>query len=495
MRCGFWPLIYSWEYPFSSQSFPSDNTAGVLSRTFKVKKISNSLTYKIASSCVCTSPLAVMTIVGLHDLVKISISASLKSFLLIMCIDAPESSTNFRSSSLRFDAGRHLFSEGDKNVALSCSFNFNTLLTSFHAASRAPCSCHSVSSWDRFLTFWSVGATLMRITWANISERRICASNFRVTCNSLCEFHTLDWLPHVCALPENRLRRRHVLKYATQLPCIRWSTLRWLLSQLLITPLIMFPRSIVTLVSNRSSFLPIIFLQSHCTFVIIILRLCRLFINLTVCLWALFPKPTTTLRLVEHSGGCYCKFLRGNPCRAIETFYHWDSFLWDFGFSMLFAHSAAWKKFRNGFGCVTFPRLLISWRKLQLSPFTHCPLVSHSQQSPRILCTRCFVPWFLTTAFFSKFPLMIPKFLFWTSCSILLFTIVFNLWESGPNFFWWVSRSYNFEYGLEFLRLSYSYFVQSSQDVIKWDFRHRQWNSVPLWVEFLNIVISKNNSK
>ena len=37
--------------PFSSQSFPSDNTAGVLSRTFRVKNISYSLTYTIASSC------------------------------------------------------------------------------------------------------------------------------------------------------------------------------------------------------------------------------------------------------------------------------------------------------------------------------------------------------------------------------------------------------------------------------------------------------------
>ena len=87
-----------------------------------------------------------MTIVGLHDFVKVSISASLKSFLLIICIDAPESTTISRSSGLRFDAGRHLFSEGEKNVALSCSFNFYTLLASFHAASRAPCSCHSVSS-------------------------------------------------------------------------------------------------------------------------------------------------------------------------------------------------------------------------------------------------------------------------------------------------------------------------------------------------------------
>ena len=40
-----------------------------------------------------------------------------------MCIDAPESTTNSLSSGLRVDAGRHLFSEGEKNVALWCSFN------------------------------------------------------------------------------------------------------------------------------------------------------------------------------------------------------------------------------------------------------------------------------------------------------------------------------------------------------------------------------------
>ena len=60
-----------------------------------------------------------------------------KSFLLIICIDAPESTTNSRSSSLRVDAGKHQFSEGEKNVALSCSLNFNTFLVSFHSASRA----------------------------------------------------------------------------------------------------------------------------------------------------------------------------------------------------------------------------------------------------------------------------------------------------------------------------------------------------------------------
>ena len=98
-----------------------------------------------------------MTIVGLHDFVKVSISQEFKSFLLIICIDAPESTTNSRSSGLRFGAGRHLFYEGEKNVALSCSFNLNTLLASFHAASRAPCSCHSVSSWDRSSNFGALG--------------------------------------------------------------------------------------------------------------------------------------------------------------------------------------------------------------------------------------------------------------------------------------------------------------------------------------------------
>ena len=97
MRCGFWPLIHSQEYPFSSQSFSSDNTAGVFSRTFIVNIFSNSLTYTVASSCVCTFLLAVMTIAGLHDFVKVSTSASLKSFLLIICIDAPESTTNSHS--------------------------------------------------------------------------------------------------------------------------------------------------------------------------------------------------------------------------------------------------------------------------------------------------------------------------------------------------------------------------------------------------------------
>ena len=73
---------------------------------------------------------------GLHDFVKVSISAELKSFLLIMCIDALESTANSRSSGLRVDgAGRHQFSEGEKNAVfifspfiLGCFWPASTLL-------------------------------------------------------------------------------------------------------------------------------------------------------------------------------------------------------------------------------------------------------------------------------------------------------------------------------------------------------------------------------
>ena len=84
-----------------------------------VKNISNSLTYTmwpLHASALLHWP--IMATVGLHDFVKVSISVEFKSFLLIMCIDAPESTTNARSSGIRFDAGKHLFCEGEKNAAL-----------------------------------------------------------------------------------------------------------------------------------------------------------------------------------------------------------------------------------------------------------------------------------------------------------------------------------------------------------------------------------------
>ena len=193
----------------------------------------------------------------------------------------------------------------------------------------------------------------------------------------------------------------------------------------------------MTSIGDRFSSLPItLFQHSHSTFVIIRFRpFRRLFINLTMCERALLPKPTTTLGLVVQAlwrVPFFTEWVIASSSKVILARPSWHSttgafYLWNFGSSMVFAHSTAWKNSETDLMVNFFPRLFISWRKLQLSPFTHCTLVSHCQQSPRILCTSCFVPWFLTKAFFSKFQFMLPKFLFRISCSILLFTIVFNL--------------------------------------------------------------------
>ena len=61
-------------------------------------KRSRSYTYTCASSYVWTSPLAVTTVVGVLDLCRVSNSSEFKTFLLSMCTDAPESTTNSRFS-------------------------------------------------------------------------------------------------------------------------------------------------------------------------------------------------------------------------------------------------------------------------------------------------------------------------------------------------------------------------------------------------------------
>ena len=54
----------------------------------------------------------------------------------------------------------------------------------------------------------------------------------------------------------------------------------------------------------------------------------------------------------------WCKFLWGNPCRAIETFYHWD--LLPLGLRVLdaFLSFCCMKEFGDGFGCVNFARFI-----------------------------------------------------------------------------------------------------------------------------------------
>ena len=174
--------------------------------------------------------------------------------------------------------------------------------------------------------------------------------------------------------------------------------------------------------------------HGYCTLVSILFGpLSRLFINLTMCIRALFPKCATTLGLVEQAFWRvpffhrmnWCKFLWGNPCWAIE---HSTTGTLSSGLRILdaFLSFCCMNELGEGFGCVDFARILISCRKLQLFLLEHCPLASHCQQSPRILCPRCFVIWFLIRAFYNFH--FRHQNSYRTSCSIHLFTIVLTLW-------------------------------------------------------------------
>ena len=98
VRWGFWPLAHSEACQCSSQSLPNDKTASASSSSCTVTNRLGLWTNTCASSWVCTYPLAVNTTAGFLDLFTVPISSELKSFLLSMCIDAPGSTTNSRSS-------------------------------------------------------------------------------------------------------------------------------------------------------------------------------------------------------------------------------------------------------------------------------------------------------------------------------------------------------------------------------------------------------------
>ena len=180
-------------------------------------------------------------------------------FLLIMCIDTPESTTNSRSSGLRVDAGKHLFSEGEKNVAPSCSLNFNTLLASIHAASWAPCSCHSVSSWDRSSNFGALGLR----SWSSPGHMYPSEGFWSriLVWRAIAFVNFTRWIGFRMSVPFQRIDFDGVMSWNTQPNCRASDDRRSddFCPNFLSLP--RFPRSIVTLVSNWSSFLPVTFLQ------------------------------------------------------------------------------------------------------------------------------------------------------------------------------------------------------------------------------------------
>ena len=177
------------------------------------------------------------------------------------------------------DAGRHLFSGDEKNAAFSCSFNLNTLLASFHAASRAPCSCHSVSSWGPILKFWSVGAALMKFHLGKYIRSEGFWSRILVW-RAKAFLNFTRWIVFGMSVLFRRIDFGGVMSWNTQPNC-RASD-NWRFDEFcpnFLSPFFPgFPGPIVTSIGDRFSFLPIsLFQHSHSTFVIIRFRpFCRL---------------------------------------------------------------------------------------------------------------------------------------------------------------------------------------------------------------------------
>ena len=116
--------------------------------------------------------MAVIAIVRFFDILTVSNSAELKSFLQTTFIPAPESTTNFLSSgSFVHAASSTHSSESEQNVALSFSSSLYLFLARFHDLPRAHRCCLAVSSWRSVLNFHSVGTSLMRNFDLNFTKR------------------------------------------------------------------------------------------------------------------------------------------------------------------------------------------------------------------------------------------------------------------------------------------------------------------------------------
>ena len=167
-RCGSWPLNHEQGYPWSTQSFPSDRTAGVSSRISTVTNNPKSWTYTVVSPFVCISSLVVITVVGSVDTRIVSSSAAFRYFLLSMCTEFLESATNCLSSGFVEDWVRNdQISEGEWNVAGSFSPSLCTFFSISYASLRGAFLLFQ-SFFLRFvIKFRSIRATLMRIRMLN----------------------------------------------------------------------------------------------------------------------------------------------------------------------------------------------------------------------------------------------------------------------------------------------------------------------------------------
>ena len=151
--CNFWwdvnsdPLVQWYFYSWSLQSFLSERTAGVSSRSTTLTNMSNCLTYTVASSLVCTSRRhhRRRTPRCPHSLQLSRVKVSIADH------EHTRSRIHYKFPFFQFfadAAGKLLSSVSEENVASSFSLSLQIFFASLHASQLAHRYCLSVSSWD-----------------------------------------------------------------------------------------------------------------------------------------------------------------------------------------------------------------------------------------------------------------------------------------------------------------------------------------------------------
>ena len=308
---------------------------------------------------------------------------------------------------------------------------FRMLVASFHAVSRAPNSCHSVSSRERSSNFGALGPR----SWGSPGQMKPSEGFWSriLVWRAIAFLNFTRWIVFGMSVLFRRIDFGGVMSWNTQPNCRASENRRKdkFCPKFVITSFHRLPRSIVTSIWDGISFLPIsLFQHSHSIFVIIRFGpFRRLFINLTMCEWTLLPKTATTLGLVNQAFwrvpsftkwviASFSKVILARPSRHSTTRTFTSGTSGPRWFSLTLPHERILRRI----WWWTFPTLIhiVAETAMQLFPFTHCPLASHCQQSPRILLYTLFCPLILDHGVLLKISasgakVLISNFLFDTS--------------------------------------------------------------------------------
>ena len=152
--------------------------------------------------------MAVITIVGFVDILTVSNSALSRSFLLKICMVAPESTTNSVSSGFYCGCGRQ-----NPLIGRRIECGFVLLFELVHMFGKSPrvsagASLLSLSlSWRSVLKFHGVWTSLMKNFDLYFIQRwTFIFSDVFLTQDSPCESCSSNWFQHFCALPRNLCR-------------------------------------------------------------------------------------------------------------------------------------------------------------------------------------------------------------------------------------------------------------------------------------------------